>query len=113
MPEKEIDYITEQFNIDYEKGIALNRSLKENLFTSFVCIINRIPLIIVGKPGEGKSLSIQTINQTMKGIYSKSPLFQEYPQLYIYTYQGSETSTSQGIIETFDKARDYAKTQLP
>ena len=112
MPEKEIDYITEQFNIDYEKGIALNRSLKENLFTSFVCIINRIPLIIVGKPGEGKSLSIQTINQTMKGIYSKSPLFQEYPQLYIYTYQGSETSTSQGIIETFDKARDYAKTQL-
>ena len=48
----------------------------------------------------------------MKGIYSKSPLFQEYPQLYIYTYQGSETSTSQGIIETFDKARDYAKTQL-
>ena len=111
MPEREITYITEQFNIDHEKGIALNRSLKENLFTSFLCIINKIPLIIVGKPGEGKSLTIQTINQTMKGIYSKSPLFQEYPQLYIHTYQGSETSTSQGIIETFEKARFYAQTQ--
>jgi len=112
MPTREVTYIAEQFIIDYEKGIALNRSLKENLFTSFVCIVNRIPLIIVGKPGEGKSLTIQTINQTMKGIYSKSPLFKEYPQLFMYNYQGSETSTSQGIIETFDKARAYARNQL-
>ena len=112
MPMREVTYISEQFIIDYEKGIALNRSLKENLFTSFICIVNRIPLIIVGKPGEGKSLTIQTINQTMKGIYSKSPLFKEYPQLFMYNYQGSETSTSQGIIETFDKARAYARNQL-
>ena len=112
MPKREVVYIAEQFIIDVDKGIALNRSLMENLFTSFICIVNRIPLIIVGKPGEGKSLTIQTINQTMKGIYSKSPLFQEYPQLFMYNYQGSETSTSQGIIETFDKARAYAKNQL-
>ena len=112
MPMREVTYIAEQFVIDYEKGIALNRSLKENLFTSFICIVNRIPLIIVGKPGEGKSLTIQTINQTMKGTYSKSNLFKGYPQLFMYNYQGSETSTSQGIIETFDKARTYAKNQL-
>ena len=48
----------------------------------------------------------------MKGIYSKSDLFKEYPQLFMYNYQGSETSTSQGIIETFNKARAYAKNQL-
>ena len=112
IPLREVTYISEQFIIDYEKGIALNRSLKENLFTSFVCIVNRIPLIIVGKPGEGKSLTIQTINQTMKGAYSQSPLFKEYPQLFMYNYQGSETSTSQGIIETFEKARAYARNQL-
>ena len=112
MPLREVTYIAEQFIIDHEKGIALNRSLKENLFTSFICIVNRIPLIIVGKPGEGKSLTIQTINQTMKGTYSQSPLFKEYPQLFMYNYQGSETSTSQGIIETFNKAREYAKNQL-
>ena len=112
IPNKEVTYIAEQFYIDLDKGIALNRSLIENLFTSFVCIVNRIPLIIVGKPGEGKSLTIQTVNNTMKGIYSKSELFKEYPQLFMYNYQGSETSTSQGIIETFDKARAYAKNQL-
>ena len=48
----------------------------------------------------------------MKGIYSKSDLFKEYPQLFMYNYQGSETSTSRGIIETFNKARTYAKNQL-
>ena len=93
-PNREVLYIAEQFVIDLDKGIALNRSLIENLFTSFVCIVNRIPLIIVGKPGEGKSLTIQTVNNIMKGIYSKSDLFKEYPQLFMYNYQGSETSTS-------------------
>jgi hypothetical protein len=112
IPNREVLYIAEQFIIDVDKGIALNRSLIENLFTSFVCIVNRIPLIIVGKPGEGKSLTIQTVNNTMKGIYSKSDLFKEYPQLFMYNYQGSETSTSQGIIEKFNKARTYAKNQL-
>ena len=111
IPNKEMTYISEQFIIDTEKGIALNRSLKENLFTSFVCIVNRIPLIIVGKPGEGKTLTIQTINNTMKGQYSKSDLFKSYPQLFMYKYQGSETSTSQGIIETFKKTRLYAEKQ--
>ena len=48
----------------------------------------------------------------MKGIYSKSLLFKEYPQLFMYNYQGSETSTSQGIIDTFEKARAYARNQL-
>ncbi len=36
------------------KGIALNRALRENLFTCFTCIYNNVPLIIVVKPGTGK-----------------------------------------------------------
>ena len=69
IPTREVTYIAEQFIIDVEKGIALNSSLKENLFTSFICIVNRIPLIIVGKPGEGKSLTIQTISRISTIIY--------------------------------------------
>ena len=111
IPDKEVSYISKEFQIDLDKGIALNKSLKENLFASFVCIVNKIPLIIIGKPGESKSLAIQTINQTLKGSYSKSELFKNFPQLFIYNYQGSETSTSQGIIETFDKARAYVKNK--
>ena len=45
IPEKEVTYIAEQFIIDKNKGIILNKSLKENLFSSFICIVNKIPLI--------------------------------------------------------------------
>ena len=42
--------------IEKGKGIALNGALRENLFTTLTCILNNVPLIIVGKPGKGKSL---------------------------------------------------------
>ena len=45
----------------------------------------------------------------MKGVYSKSDLFKEYTQLFMYNYQVSESSISQGIIETFEKTRKYAE----
>ena len=105
VPMREESYIAEQFIIEKEKGIALNRALRENLFTLFVCTVNSVPLIICGKPGTGKSLSVNSLYSSMKGIYSKSKLFRQYKQLYISSYQGSETSTSQGIKEAFARAR--------
>ena len=40
----------------------------------------------------------------MKGQYSRDELFKENGKLYRYYYQGSETSTSEGIKQIFDKA---------
>ena len=105
VPMREESFIAEQFIIEKEKGIALNRALRENLFTLFVCTVNSVPLIICGKPGTGKSLSVNSLYSSMKGNYSKSKLFRQYKQLYISSYQGSETSTSQGIKEAFARAR--------
>ena len=103
-PEKEIQNLTEQMNIEKEKGIALNRALKENLFTCFTCIDNTVPLIIVGKPGTGKSLSFQILYNTLKGEYSEKEIFKKKGKLYRYYYQGSETSTAKGIKQVFKKA---------
>ena len=91
-------------NIEKEKGIALNRALKENLFTCFTCIDNTVPLIIVGKPGTGKSLSFQILYNTLKGEYSEKEIFKKKGKLYRYYYQGSETSTAKGIKQVFKKA---------
>ena len=102
IPLKEVKSLTSQMKI--EKGIALNRALKENLFTSYICIDNVIPLIIVGKPGTGKSLSLQILFNTLQGEYSENPIFRKKGKLYRYYYQGSEASTSQGIEEVFKKA---------
>ena len=90
--------------IEKDRGIALNPALRENLFTCFICIDNSVPLIIVGKPGTGKSLSFQILYNTLKGEYSDSIRFKEKGKLYRYYYQGSGTSTSEGIKEVFEKA---------
>ena len=109
IPEFEIRRITKEMSIEKGKGIALNRALRENLFTCFVCIDNNVPLIIVGKPGTGKSLSFQILYNSLKGEYSDSKLFREKGKLYRYYYQGSETSTAEGIEKVFSKAQ---KAQL-
>ena len=56
-------------------NIAKNKALKENVFMMIVCIENRIPLFVVGKPGSSKSLSKSMVLDAMKGDQSKSILF--------------------------------------
>ena len=110
-PNKEVKKITKEMNIEKNKGIALSRVLRENLFTTFICIINEVPLIIIGKPGTSKSLSFQILFDTMKGKYSKSEIFKDKGKLYRYYYQGSETSTSEGIKNIFSKAISQRKKE--
>ena len=86
---------------------AKNAALRENIFMMLVCILNQIPIFVVGKPGCSKSLSIQLIRSSLRGRDSRDPWFQELPQLYFVSYQGSESSTSEGIIKVFEKARKY------
>ena len=70
IPSEEENFIAD--NVDLEKGIAKNRALLENLFSLFVAINVKIPIFIVGKPGCSKSLSIQLMNNAMKGKMSNN-----------------------------------------
>ena len=36
-------------NIEVEDGIAMNGALEENLFVVIICVLNRIPIFMVGK----------------------------------------------------------------
>ena len=103
IPEKEENFIAD--NVELEKGIAKNRALLENLFSLFVAINTKIPIFIIGKPGCSKSLSVQLINNAMKGISSENPFFRKYPKMYVSTFQGALNSTSEGVKDVFDKAR--------
>ena len=51
---------TRQLRKDWE-GTAMNGALLENVFVLLVCILNRIPVFLVGKPGSSKSLSMKLI----------------------------------------------------
>jgi hypothetical protein len=93
--------------MELPSGTALNGALLENVFVVLVCIINRIPVFLVGKPGCSKSLSLQLINANLRGPDSKSDFFRRMPSVYMVSYQGSESSTSEGISAVFQKAQKY------
>ena len=40
--------------LELGEGIALNNALTENLFVAIMCILNKVPVFLVGKPGTSK-----------------------------------------------------------
>jgi len=100
----EEEFLVKQINLD--KGIGKNELLKENLFLLFISIITKIPAIIVGKPGTGKSLSAQLIYNSMKGKYSKNEFFKKYPQIIQIYFQGSESTKPKDVAQLFKKSED-------
>jgi hypothetical protein len=83
--------------MDLPAGIALNEALRENVFSTFVCLSNRIPIIIVGKPGCSKSLSVSILRSNLRGSSSRNEFLRRQPELSFFTFQGSKSCTSEGI----------------
>jgi hypothetical protein len=103
--------ILDRMDFDVHPNIAHNGALLENVFISFVCIRIKLPVFVVGKPGNSKSLAMQLLNSSLRGPDSKDPLFRAMPGVYFVSFQGSEDSTSEGIIQIFEKAKKYLTDQ--
>ena len=84
--------------------------LKENVFLLFLAVVTNIPLIIIGKPGTGKSLSAQLISKSMRGKYSKNKFFKKYPRIIQIYFQGSESTQPEDIQRLFRKAESKANS---
>jgi hypothetical protein len=103
-----MNYIINSFIIP--KGIAKNQALKENLFSAFFCIVNKIPLIICGKPGRSKTLCIQILQNSLKGKdASQSYLCKSFQELVIHKIQGALNTKTEDVIKIFKKAREFQK----
>ena len=70
--DKEEEFLFNEMDIKSLQGIGQNTSLKENIFLMFFSIYSHIPLIVIGKQGCSKSLSIQLIIRIMRGEFSES-----------------------------------------
>ena len=103
----EQDFLIQQIQPD--DGIGRNTLLKENAFLLFVSILTNIPLIIIGKPGTGKSLSVQLLNKSLKGEYSNKKYFKLYPKMIQTYFQGSLSTTTDDVENLFIKLGDKLK----
>ena len=102
LPIIEQNYLINNLQIDV--GISKNKALKENLFILFFCIINKLPVIILGKSGRSKSLAIKILESSMRGSFSKSFLCKLFPELFVFHIQGTLNTTSKDISRIFEKA---------
>ena len=76
-------FIREVIDKEQHVNIAMNKALKENVFMMIICIENRIPLFVVGKPGSSKSLSKAMVIDAMKGNSSKKELFKRMKRVSV------------------------------
>ena len=93
--------------VELGEGIALNAALTENLFVTIVCILNRVPVFLVGKPGTSKTLTLQIIASNLQGKQSPNPFWRKYPSVYVFPYQCSPMSDSGSIQQQFNMAVRY------
>ncbi|RIA83302.1 hypothetical protein C1645_834051 [Glomus cerebriforme] len=105
--EEQMDYIR---RMTCPPNTAFNEALLENVLVIIVCILNRIPLFLVGSPGSSKSLAIRLVSQNLRGSDSNDEYFRTLPQVFFIPHQGSSSSTSDGIEKVFKKAKAYQET---
>ena len=54
---------------------AQNRALTDNIFVLVACIVNRIPIILCGKPGCSKTSSVEIVISNLKGKKIQNLIF--------------------------------------
>jgi len=92
-----------KFFVDEDSDcVSINTSLKENIWTAYVCIMNNIPLWIIGKPGTSKSLAINIVLKNLKNrVHLLNDDFfrriQKVPEVFYQTYMCSSQSTTEAI----------------
>lgn len=99
----EEDDLCSRLNFEWDAPIALNVSLKENLYSCFVCINTRLPLLIIGAPGCSKSLSLRILAKNLKEKINDEYL-SKFKRIRQYPLQGSENTTTEDIKIVFEKA---------
>ncbi|KAI9554792.1 hypothetical protein GHT06_020069 [Daphnia sinensis] len=87
-------------------AIALNDALCENLFALYVCVLNGIFLIIVGRPGSSKSLSVEILKLVLSpGNHALRHSLGDLPAITEVYFQCSPLSTSSGFKALFESAK--------
>ena len=78
----------------------------------FISIYAHIPLIIVGKPGISKSLSVQLFIKNIFDEQNSSYFLKNYPKINFILFKGSEMNTPEMIKNIFTEVENKMNTLL-
>ncbi|XP_019853235.1 PREDICTED: E3 ubiquitin-protein ligase RNF213-like [Amphimedon queenslandica] len=98
-------------NMKLGPNIARNAALRENVFMMAICIELRIPLFLVGKPGSSKSLAKSIVADSMIGRLSDNEFIRGFKEVHMFSYQCSQLSTPESVIEIFNTAKGFQKKE--
>ncbi|ETN99489.1 hypothetical protein RFI_37982, partial [Reticulomyxa filosa] len=113
----EIDKLSKSFEIKPQSGIFLHHILQENLFVLFFCIVTATPIILVGKPGTSKTLSLQIILDALsyrdienfRKMLKKNGFNFNVKSLRCISFQGTRDCKPSAVKEAWDQTERYAK----
>eukprot|EP00831_Metopus_contortus_P046789 TRINITY_DN3763_c0_g1_i5.p1 TRINITY_DN3763_c0_g1~~TRINITY_DN3763_c0_g1_i5.p1 ORF type:complete len:178 (+),score=29.12 TRINITY_DN3763_c0_g1_i5:162-695(+) len=91
-------------------NVVWTKSLRENLYSMIVCILNKIPLIVIGKPGCSKTLALKILVAHFQGKNSNNKFFEKFPEVLLFSFQGSLSCQSQDIKAIFLRAKQALKS---
>ncbi|KAL0221493.1 hypothetical protein RCL1_001347 [Eukaryota sp. TZLM3-RCL] len=86
--------------------IVLNTALVENIFSLFCGIISKTPIIIIGVPGQSKSLALTLLLSYMCKTTGRPSYL---PQVHTTSYQGSRAATSESLLHVVKTVEEKAK----
>ncbi|OHS98298.1 hypothetical protein TRFO_35297 [Tritrichomonas foetus] len=85
--------------VEEDECVSKNIALNENIWASFICIMNNIPLWIIGKPGTSKSLAVNIVINKLMNHRSTNYKITISPPIVSQTFMCSNLSTSEAIKE--------------
>ena len=89
--------------------IIINDSLSECIYVMIICILTKIPVMVIGRPGCSKTLALKLIKDNFKNGKSENKFFRNYPEFLMLIFQGSEYCHSNGIEKIFEKAEEITR----
>ena len=93
--------------------IAINKSLRENIFAILVCMQLRIPIMLTGQPGTSKSIAVKIVenllSQSRSQLEEPSELLEPYSKASFHYLWGSKSTTEHDILSTHEKVKADVK----
>ncbi|UJR16744.1 hypothetical protein I4U23_003644 [Adineta vaga] len=103
--QEELENFVNTTNFVIPTGVAINQAIREHIFAITISVVTRMPLCIIGAPGQSKTLSFQIVLQNLQGPQlSKTEFCKKLPAVDPFFCLGSKYTSSNDIASVFERA---------